>query len=505
MILFRKWLILSHRYLGIALSLLFVVWFASGIAMMYARGLPSLTEDVRLERLPQLDPASVRVSPAEALEYALWEGSPDRATLLTVMDRPAYRFGTNGGSVTVFADDGEILAEISEAEALAIASRFMDLPSDQFAYSGLLTEADQWTIDFRNQMPLHKIEVGDSDGTELYIPEYAGEVTLLTTRNGRMLAWIAAIPHWLYFAPLRLNDSLWRQVVLWTSGLGCVLALIGIVVGLLQFSPSRPFRFKRILSYVPYTGWMRWHYVTGVVFGMFTLTWVFSGMLSMEPWFWSTRGGLGPGVRQALSGGELDMALFPAIDAAGWERVLPGQAIKEIDFRLIQGDPYFLVIGASAKRALVQASPLRVSEHAFNTESLIDRVKGVYPDVGISESQLLSEYDSYYYPRGGSAPTLPVLRIKFDDPAKTWFYIDPGFGQLVGRYQQRQRLERWIYNGFHSLDFGFWYYNRPLWDISVIVLSAGGIGTSAIGLFLGFKRLGRNVKRKIRPGRSVSK
>lgn len=502
MIWFRKWMILSHRYLGIVLSLLFVVWFASGIAMMYARGLPSLTTEMRLERLPQLDPASVQVSPAQALEYALWDGPPDRVILLTLMDRPAYRIGNPGESVTIFADDGETLVEIGEGEALAIASRFMDLPSDQLEYAGLLTAADQWTINFRNQMPLHKIAVDDSDGTQLYIPEYSGEVALLTTRNGRMLAWVAAIPHWLYFAPLRLNDSLWRQVVLWTSGLGCVLALIGIVVGLLQFAPTRPFKFKRVLSYIPYTGWMRWHYITGVVFGIFTLTWVFSGMLSMEPWFWSSRGGLGAGVRQALTGGELDMSLFPAINTTAWDRILPEQDIKEIDFRRIQGKPYFLVSDGGAKRALVQASPFERVEHAFSAESLSDRVKGVYPDVGVRESQLLSEYDSYYYPRGGSSPPLPVLRMKFDDPDKTWFYIDPGFGQLVGRYQQRQRLERWIYNGLHSLDFGFWYYNRPFWDISVIVLSAGGIGTSAIGLFLGFKRLGRNVKRKVRPRRS---
>ena len=53
--LFRKSVILAHRYLGIALSLLFVVWFASGITMMYAGGMPRLTPDERLERLPPLD------------------------------------------------------------------------------------------------------------------------------------------------------------------------------------------------------------------------------------------------------------------------------------------------------------------------------------------------------------------------------------------------------------------------------------------------------------------
>jgi hypothetical protein len=30
-----------------------------------------------------------------------------------------------------------------------------------------------------------------------------GEVVMQTTRVNRSLAWIAAIPHWLYFTPLR--------------------------------------------------------------------------------------------------------------------------------------------------------------------------------------------------------------------------------------------------------------------------------------------------------------
>ena len=56
----RKWLILSHRYLGIALGLLFVVWFASGIGMIYARRMPILTDELRLERLAPLDLESIR-------------------------------------------------------------------------------------------------------------------------------------------------------------------------------------------------------------------------------------------------------------------------------------------------------------------------------------------------------------------------------------------------------------------------------------------------------------
>ena len=42
---FRKSLILVHRYLGIALGLLFVTWFLSGIGMMYAGVMPTLSPE----------------------------------------------------------------------------------------------------------------------------------------------------------------------------------------------------------------------------------------------------------------------------------------------------------------------------------------------------------------------------------------------------------------------------------------------------------------------------
>ena len=52
----KKCVILAHRYLGIALSLLIVMWFASGIVMMYTGGMPRLTTERRLDRLPGAGP-----------------------------------------------------------------------------------------------------------------------------------------------------------------------------------------------------------------------------------------------------------------------------------------------------------------------------------------------------------------------------------------------------------------------------------------------------------------
>jgi len=479
-----------HRYLGIALGPMFVVWFASGIAMMYARGMPGLTPEARLQHLPPLDLARVGMTPAEAVARGGFDIDFNRVVLLTVMDRPAYRF-TGREPATIFADTGDRLVELGPAGALRIAGKFMNLPEEAFQYVGLLNEPDLWTIGQREQTPLHKITVDDEARTQLYVSAKIGEIVALTTRRSRALAWVGAIPHWLYFTPLRLNEPLWTGIVLWISGLSTIVALAGILLGIIQY----------IRSSVPYSGWMRWHYRSGILFGIFTFTWVFSGMLSMLDW--ASGGKTGDGIPQALSGGPLNLSAFRAMDADGWKRVLEQRAPKEIAFVRIQGDPYYLVYGVEDKPLLVSANqaqasenlfhldeqtPLEVRREPFSVESLMSRVQQATPKTPILESTLLSQYDSYYYSNDGSRP-LPVLRVKFGDPDRTWFYIDPTMSRVAVRYTRLGRIDRWIYHGFHSLDFSFWYYNRPLWQFGIITLSVGCIFCSSIGLVIGIKRV----------------
>jgi hypothetical protein len=464
----RKFLILTHRYLGIAVCLLFVMWFVSGIAMIFARGMPGLTPDSRLDHLPPVDFSNVKLSAPEAVEKALLDRPPNRVTLLTVMDRPAYRFAVGRSNVTVFADTGDLLEDVGQQQALKIAAGFTKLPESQLHYAGEVTEPDQWTLEERRILPAHKITVDDAAHTVLYVSEASAEVGLLTTRGSRALAYVAAIPHWMYFARLRQNGPVWRQVVLWTSGIATILALLGIFLGFTQYSTK-------------YVGMMRWHYVTGVVFGLFSLTWVFSGLLSMEPFFWASDGGTGERIPQALRGGALDLSKFPKLES-------PAQKIKELEFLRIQGEPFYLLRSDSAEPLLVSAASSQVRHESFSTESLMARVKQGNPDVAIAESSLLTDYDSYYHPNEGKPP-LPVLRVKFADPDATWFYIDPRMSSVVSRFTRRERLQRWIYHGLHSLDFNFWYYQGPMWTSAMVVLNAGGALLSVIGVIIAVKRV----------------
>ena len=509
--LLRKSLILAHRYMGIALSLLVVMWFATGIVMMYAGGMPRLTPQTRIERLPGLDLSAVRLTAADAAERAGLRNPPARALLLSVMNRPAYRLGRQ----TVFADTGDLFEPATIEQSTDVAARFMGVPAAQVHYVRTLTDADQWTLLQGRQLPLYKFSIADDDGTELYVQPATGEVSVMTTRRSRALAWIGTIPHWMYFTALRVNQPLWYRIVVWTSALTCVLAVMGLVLMVTQFRRTKPFRLS---GSIPYSGWMRWHYVTGAIFGVFTLTWAFSGLLSMEPFEWTNATGLEIDP-EALSGGPVDLSKYGAVDAAAWDRILGGLTAKEMEFVRIQDEEYYVVRytddnaladgkrerlhqpynvtgSVEPNRLLVHAGTLDVREAPFSVESLLARLKATVPDTPIVESQLLSEYDSYYYSRGRQTP-LPVLRVKFADPAATWVYVDPSMSQVLAEIHRLNRVERWLYNGLHSLDFSFWYDSRPLWDIGMITLSLGGLTLSAIGMFLGIKRVRRGTSRVV--------
>ena len=103
-------------------------------------------------------------------------------------------------------------------------------------------------------------------------------MVLWTTKTQRFWNWLGAIPHWMYFVDLRRNTTLWSNLLIWTSILGTFLTFIGLCVGIAHFKCE----IRRAAS--PYSGAFYWHRMAGLTFGLVTLTWVLSGLISMNPW-----------------------------------------------------------------------------------------------------------------------------------------------------------------------------------------------------------------------------
>jgi hypothetical protein len=484
----KRLIILLHRYVGIPMSVVFVVWLISGIVMIYTGGMPALDADDRLRGQGPIDFDAIALSPAEAVASAGIDGAVTELGLGSLLGRPAFRIGLGfGRTATVFADTGEIFQGADADEARTESARFVGQPADVLELAGTLTQRDQWTIALSRSLPLDRYDVDDGRGTSVYFSRDSGRVELVTDRARRALAWAGAIPHWFYFSPLRLNDPVWYWTVVWVSVVGCGMAVLGLVLAFTQFRRSKPFRLS---ASIRYRGPMRWHYYTGALFGVFALTWAFSGLLSMEPFDWTTATGMRLPPNN-LQGGALALERYDLDDPGIIEAF--GDAPGEVELMRIQGQPYYRVsssAGESVTRRLVHAATLEPRREPFPAESILAELERTVTDAVVVQHAVLDEYDAYYYAQGGAAP-LPVLRVEFDDPAETWYYFDLMTSGAVASSHRLGRVERWLFNGLHSLDFPFWYDRRPFWDLGMILLSLGALATSGIGMYLGFRRLTR--------------
>jgi hypothetical protein len=365
-------------------------------------------------------------------------------------------------------------------------------------------------------MPMHRFDLDDAEDTHLYVSEVTGDVVLRTTRAERFWGYLGPVFHWVYFTPLRQNGPLWTQFIIWSSLIGCVMCVLGIVWGLFRFSPSSRFRLKRVPSVSPYAGWMKWHHVTGLIFGLVTLTWTYSGLLSMGPFNWFRSPGPSRTEREASTGGPLKVELL-TIDSmrAAVAAIAPSFAPKALESLQFRGEPYWAAVQApSTEQAalwmhvgLLPRAPRPRLEHryvsavnpgrgpitTFGREAMTEIAMAAMPGVPVQDAVWLSDYDGYYYDSRGSRP-LPVLRVRYADANQTWLYLDPEQGGIVQRSGKVSRLRRWLYQGLHSLDFPFLYFHRPLWDIVVIGLSIGGTILSFTTMLPAWRRIKRHAR-----------
>lgn len=492
----KRWLYLVHRWAGVVLCTFFAMWFFSGVVMMYV-GYPKLTATERLEHLAPLRGAPIALEPADALRAAGMDGKPLADLRLAVASggRAVYLLQPEGApkrqpATVVDAATGEVLRSVDAGRATASAQAFAGASEGAPRHLGTLDE-DAFTHSraLDAHRPLHRLALGDAAGTEVYVSGTTGEVVRDATRSERGWNYLGAWIHWLY--PFRGNvfNAWWADIVNWLSIAGIVLTLTGTVVGVLRWRFTR--RYKNG-SRSPYRGFMmRWHHVFGLLFAAVTLTWIFSGLMSMNPWKIFDSGA--PALRQqAMHGGPL---VVPA-QAASVQALLAAASPNTRELRWVRHAGHTLVLAASPTGAPAVLDAATAQAQTFNAQSLQDAAARLVA-APVARAELLRDYDLHYYSRaahtmtGGGDKPLPVLRVVFADAHATWVHIDPHTGAVLDKSDTHRRASRWLFALLHSWDWAPLLASRPLWDVLLIVLSLGGGVLSATGVVVGWRRLVR--------------
>jgi uncharacterized iron-regulated membrane protein len=511
----KRTLFLFHRWTGIVLCLFFALWFVSGIFMMYVQ-FPELTKTERLVASPALDfsaahhdPLSAidklqsqdfttrgtptRLEPVDVLDASELQ-SPRSVRMTMVLDRPAYVVHADNGAQprVVFADDGSVLREVTPAMGHNAVAAFVErsgwhAPVDRIVYDGIV-QTDQWSVSggLNEHRPLLRYRLRDEADTVLYVSSRTGEVVRDTQRLERVLNYFGAVTHWLYPTFVRKYPLLWEWIVDILSGVGVVLAITGLWIGWMRWNR----RAKPGKPQIPYHGLMRWHYFTGIVFGLVTVTWVFSGLMSMNPLNLNPPRRADDDQQLLYTGKALTVADF-ALPAGGF-----GSNAVEADLMHYAGQAFYRVTDRDATSRLIAANEQAVA--LPSVEAMLQLAPRLIPTARLIDTQILTRYDNYYYSRHPErgARSLPVIRVRFDDESHTWFHLDPMTGQILERSTRTNRVYRWIYNGLHSFDIWWLWQRRPLWDIVVIAFSVGGTLLSIIGVVIGWRRLRYKSERR---------
>lgn len=527
----RYWLMMTHRWMGIAIGLMFAIWSVSGIVLLYD-GMPHLTAAERLTRLPELDAEAIRVAPSDAA--AKVDGEPFRMRISMLGDRPVYRFNTGrvfGRWTLVYADDGASFAGFDADGALAWLRESVPEAAGTMTYDAYLTAPDLFTHNpaLQAHFPLHRIALNDARDTVYYVSRHSGEAVMKTDRAGRWLGGSGYLVHTLFF---------WRQQTWWGTLLqvlswgGLAMAVLGVVLGITRFAITPRFVRRGTAYRSPYQGLVKWHHYAGLIFGAVVLTWAFSGVASLN---------VIPGIRETLytpaqisAGGRSVQGEGPRLDLG---EMLPDNlraaaatiarefAVKELEVVSFDGEQYylayrtptadevrrwkswgvldFLVPSLNHEHRFVSVwNPAAGTFDRFPDAAMLPAAEHAMPNVPIREAQWLDEHDDYYYDTVASfdlgtmktVKTLPVLRVKFDDAAGTWLYLAPSHGQIV-KSESLDRANRWGYYGLHGLDFPALFARRPLWDVVTIALLLGVALVSTTTLLPMARRLKRHARK----------
>lgn len=477
-----------HRILGTMLSVLFLVWFLSGFVMIY-HTFPRVSAQDKLARMDYLTPGLPSIG---ELSSRLPEG--EKITSLTLnryLGQTVFHIRTNKENYDLPADSAVSLPSIDRTRILEVASHWCGAPVAQI---DTLHKLDQW-IPFgylKKEFPIYKFLFADAARHQLYISSVTGEVLQYTDSKSRLWAWLGAIPHWVYFTRLRQDASLWIDTVIWLSGIGCVMCIAGICWGIRDVRIAR----KKKKTLTPYKKkWYRWHHLTGFVFGLFVLTFTFSGMMSLaEVPGWLSRPRSEVNARKVFH----QKTRIPSDYTLDYRRVIAAypNTIRQLVWGSFNDYPFYSLQTDSDKPLIIDASTSEIRPLALTEDYVLRSITQVHGTEGDINIHLLNAYDSYYISRKRNLD-LPVWKVSVEDVDNSTYYINPATGSY--RYiNNTSRWRHWMYPALHSFNIPGLANNPVLWNIVMWTTMLGGTVVSLTGVILGCRYLLRKLKRFIR-------
>ncbi|GHT95957.1 hypothetical protein AGMMS49545_19830 [Betaproteobacteria bacterium] len=502
----NRLLFLTHRWTGVALALFMLLWFASGLVIVYS----SSINQSRDQQLAHAEPLRLE---ANWLSFgAAWErsreahaadkgGKTSHDETGIVEARLARQGGlplwlaedTRGQHYAISAIDGHLWRATSE-DALKIAA-------DWLIHEGRVKEAgdlrhvgiqEKGASILRGQdtlAPFHRISLQNILGGEIIVSATTGEVVQVSNALERGTYWAGNWLHLFRFFDSAGFGSARGDVLMWSIIINFVSCVTGLIVGWLRWRPGwggKPtYKEGRVHPYRAF--WFRWHFWAGLIGGIVATLWAFSGVVSsLQSSLYSPAAPTRDALAQYYGAGIPEKIRNWQPEAGELAKVPAAADIVQLAWRRLGDDSVLLAHKANGERIALDAGDFSETK----LTAAVWRLAGV--DAGTeTEVSRITEYDHYFYLRHRRSAydrPLPALLYKLNDNAATHVYLDPQDGRVLLRNDAGRRQYRWLFSALHHWDLPG-LYRRPVWDVWMLIWIAFGLTLGTSSVVLGVKRL----------------
>lgn len=502
-------LIFLHRWIGVVLALFMLVWFSTGVVIAFLAP-PPITRAQQLAHAESLAPESGWLSLEQALDararngrHGEEDGVIAEGRLVRIADAPVWLIENQfGRRSAISALDGApvVFSREQSGRVAALWANYVDL-----AYLG----SEEAPVGVRNAemlRPFHRFAA--PDGREIVVSARTGEVVLSATRGERALIYAGNWLHLFRWLDLAGAGEYRRAALSWAGFFAGATALTGVILGVVKWKPGffgRPtYSRGRTQPYRQF--FFAYHFWSGLIGGVFALLWAASGFVSTNPGqifsqptpspeeiarYRSTAAPSGAiGIALATATSANTPSLEPKTVALSWSR--------------LADDAVLLAVSRDGERRPIETGRTKT---AFGEDALTAAAARLAGETPVSGRELLSDYDSYYYPNHHQSridKPLPVLRVDLADAGRTSLYIDPIDGRLLAKIDASRRVYRWLYSAVHHWDFGV-FRNEWLWNGWMALWVSFGLALSTTAVVLAWRRLRRSVPQRERRALAAQK
>ncbi len=428
-----------------------------------------------------MDLSRVAITPTDAIARA-----PDASgvRLVGILGRPAYILERPSAPVVaVGADTGVQLPILSRSEAAAVATAFQ--ASVATAVEGPL-RYDQWIVggQFDPYRPFYRVTFSDDKATTLYVSARSGEVLQRTTSKERAWNWCGANIHWIYFSALRIHWSLWDGLVWWLSLFGVLLAFAGVWLGIVRWMAVRRMPKKGL---TPFRGWLGWHHRIGLICGIFVMTWIFSGWLSMDHGRIFSTGSPSAEQESRFRG----ISLGTIVERVSLASIRAAGPASQILIGAIAGHPFLVSQGAGPTKVSWIESEVIGFSTAIPQSLLIAGVQAAWPGYPVAAAQPVRE-DNLYSLAESMTPETMMIQVGGRNPVSV--YVDPIAGRILTVMDPSRRAYAWIFYALHTFKFPALSTRPVLRDIAVLVPLGAGFLFCVTAVVVAVSRLRATLK-----------